>query len=169
MSNAWVLVGMMGVGKSAVGRALAALSDREFRDTDILLQNLLGKSVAQIFEVYGEAAFRDHEHAALRRLEPGPYVLSTGGGIVMREDNWDEMRRLGTTIYLQAEPETLVRRLSESKKKRPLLLGDEWEQRLMDLLASRQPLYAKADFHISVDGQEIDEVAAAVHRRLESA
>src|SRR5437868_3400733 len=100
MERTWVLVGMMGAGKSAVGRALAGLAAREFVDTDQLLQNRFGRPVSQIFQHYGEETFRDHETNILRGLAPGRFVLSTGGGIVLREANWLEMRRLGVVIYL---------------------------------------------------------------------
>src|SRR5690349_9779443 len=108
MERCWILLGMMGAGKSAVGRALAELSGREFVDTDLLLQQRLGRPISQLFAVYGEDAFRDHETSILRSLEPLPVVLATGGGIVVREENWSELRRLGTTIYLRATPETII-------------------------------------------------------------
>lgn len=169
MAKAWILVGMMGVGKSAVGRSLAKIAGREFQDTDLILQSLLGKSIAQIFETYGEPAFRDHEHGVLKRLVPEPIVLSTGGGIVLRPDNWHELRRLGTTVYLEAKPETLIARLSASKKKRPLLFGDAWEERLRAMLAARAPLYQLADIAVSVDGKEVDAVASELLQLLREA
>jgi shikimate kinase len=159
MSRCWILVGMMGAGKSSVGRALSELGNREFWDTDLMLQNRLGRPISQIFQVYGEEAFRDHETSILRSLEPGEAVLSTGGGIVVREANWDEMQRLGTTIYLEASPETLISRLEASKKKRPLLQVENWPDRLRELLSKREPLYQKADVRVSLDG--LDVVAAA--------
>ena len=121
MERGWILLGMMGAGKSSIGRNLAEASHRPFLDTDLLLQNRLGRPVSQIFQVYGEATFRDHETSILRNLEPEPVVLATGGGIVLREENWTEMRRLGITVFLDAAFETLTERLARSKKKRPLL------------------------------------------------
>jgi len=162
MERAWVLVGMMGAGKSSVGRALAEASGREFRDTDQLLVQRFGRSIAQIFDVYGEAAFRDHETSIVKSLEPGPYVLATGGGIVMRPENWAELRRLGPICYLEATPETLIERLAISKKKRPLLETENWEDRLRALLMGRIPLYEQADFRVAVDGNEIDSASQRV-------
>lgn len=153
---------MMGAGKSTVGKALATLDGREFLDTDALLQARLGRPIAQIFSIYGEDTFRDHETSILRGLEPGPSVVSTGGGIVLREENWEEMRRLGTTIFLDCTPETLIDRLERSKRKRPLLQVEDWQDRLRALLALRLPLYRRADVVISMDDFDIDDAALRV-------
>jgi shikimate kinase len=153
---------MMGAGKSSLGRALAELSGREFVDTDLILQNKLGRPVSQIFQIYGEEAFRDHESSILRNLEPGEFVVSTGGGSVIRSENWSEFRRLGTTIFLNAKFETLVSRLTLSKKKRPLLLGENWEDRARELLDSRLDLYKQADLTIHVDDMNLEIGAQAL-------
>src|SRR5689334_6309954 len=145
MERCWILVGMMGVGKSAVGRELAVRTGREFLDTDQMLQNRLGRPVTQLFQVYGESAFRDHETSLLKTLEPRDAILSTGGGIVIRDANWEELRRLGTTLYLKATPDDLIARLTTSKKRRPLLEVEDWEQRLRNLLAAREDRYQLAD------------------------
>jgi shikimate kinase len=155
MDHCWILIGMMGAGKSSVGRALAELSGREFLDTDLMLQNRLGRPIPQIFQVYGEDAFRDHETSILRSLQPTPAILSTGGGIVLREANWVEMRRLGLTIYLKAAPEILIARLEASKKKRPLLQVEEWPERVRELLERRAALYEKADVTVELDTEDV--------------
>lgn len=153
---------MMGAGKSTVGRALAEITGREFVDTDLVLQGRLGRTIAQVFQVYGEDTFRDHETSVLRALESTPSILSTGGGIVLREENWTEFERLGTTIYLQASLETLIDRLEKGKKKRPLLLVEDWEARLGQLLEARTPIYERAEVTVNVDGAEMDEVVQRV-------
>ncbi len=155
MDRCWILLGMMGAGKSALGRGLAEASGRKFKDTDILLQNRFGRPVSQIFQIYGEATFRDHETSILRSLEPGPYILATGGGIVLRESNWDELRRLGTTVFLRATPETLIDRLENSKKRRPLLQTENWQDKALDILEARLPIYEQADLTFHVDGLEL--------------
>jgi shikimate kinase len=155
MDKAWVLIGMMGAGKSSVGRLLAEEADRPFIDTDLILQNRLGRPISQIFQVYGEQAFRDHETSVLRSLEPAPSVISTGGGVVIRPENWDEMRRLGTIIYLRASLDVLAARLETSKKKRPLLQADDWLERLEALLTERTPLYEQADVIVEVGDGDI--------------
>lgn len=154
---------MMGAGKSAVGRALAELSGREFTDTDQLLQRRFGRPVNQIFAVYGEAAFRAHETSILKSLAPGPSVVSTGGGIVAREENWREMRRLGLTAYLDAPEDELLKRLAASKKRRPLLETEDWEGRVSDLLGQRAPMYRQADVVVPIAGLAIEEAARLVH------
>ncbi len=159
MDRSWILIGMMGVGKSAVGRELAVRTGREFLDTDILLQNRLGRPVTQLFQIYGESAFRDHETSLLRSLEPGCAILSTGGGIVVREENWDELRRLGTTMYLKASEEQIIARLSTSKKRRPLLEVENWQGRLRNLLMQRESLYQQADLVVELVGEGIEEAA----------
>jgi shikimate kinase len=165
MDRCWILVGMMGAGKSSVGRALAELGQREFIDTDLMLQNRLGRPIPQIFQIYGEDAFRDHETSILRSLQPGPSVLSTGGGIVIRDANWTELHRLGVTIYLEASPETLIGRLEISKKKRPLLQVEEWQESFRSLLTKREDLYRKADITVSLDGLDVQ---GAAHKVMET-
>lgn len=150
---------MMGSGKTTVGRALAELAVRDFADTDTLLQQRFGRPISQIFQIYGEPTFRDHEGSVLRSLEPASRVLSTGGGIVLREANWAEMDRLGTTVYLRASLETLLERLERGRKRRPLLDEENWEGRVQELLAARQSLYERAELIVDVDGQEIEDVA----------
>ncbi len=145
----------MGAGKSSIGRALAELSDRQFIDTDLILQQRLGRPISQIFQIYGEQAFRDHESSVIRNLEPCASVLSTGGGIVLRDENWTEFKRLGTTVFLDASVQTLVGRLAISKKKRPLLETDDWEARVEQLLETRVDLYRRADVTVRMDGVDL--------------
>jgi len=153
---------MMGSGKSSVGRTLSELTGRPFLDTDLLLQNKLGRTIPQIFQIYGEDAFRDHENSILRSLEPAGAVLATGGGIVCQEANWEELRRLGTTIYLRASFATLLERLESSKKKRPLLATESWTDRLSSLLDARRALYERADMIVDVDGLSLEDAASKV-------
>lgn len=167
MSRCWILVGMMGVGKSAVGRELAQRTGREFLDTDLMLQTRLGRPVSQLFQIYGETAFRDHENSLLRSLDPAPCILSTGGGIVVRESNWPELKRLGYVVYLQADAEELVNRLALSKKKRPLLQVENWEERVRALLEVRGSLYQKADAVVHLDGEGIAKAADKVMEAFE--
>ncbi len=162
MDGYWILLGMMGSGKTTVGRELATMADLPFEDTDRLLQHRLGRSIQSMFDIYGESTFRDHETSILRALDPQPGVLSTGGGIVIRPENWDELRRLGTTIYLEVDADLLIERLRASRKKRPLLEVDQWEQRLRDLLETRRPLYEQADRRVRIETQSHEEVAHSI-------
>jgi shikimate kinase len=167
MERCWILLGMMGAGKSSVGRALAELSGREFLDTDLMLQHRFGRPVHQIFDVYGEDAFRHHETSVLKTIEPSLAVLATGGGIVTRDANWQELRRIGLTIFLNASPETLISRLEVSKKKRPLLMAEAWPDRVRGLLEQRRPLYERADLVVEVDSDDVKNVAARVLAAIE--
>jgi len=158
---------MMGAGKSSVGRLLAERSGRDFADTDTVLIGRLGRTIPQIFRLYGEQAFRDHETSVLRNLQPGRSVLATGGGTVLRDENWNEMRRLGTTLYLQASPATLIGRLERTRYRRPLLLADDWQERIVELLERRRPFYERADHVVNVDDLSTEETAEKVLRVAE--
>lgn len=160
---------MMGAGKSSVGRALADLSEREFLDTDLMLQNRLGRPIPQIFQVYGEDCFRDHETSLLRSLEPSASILSTGGGIVLREENWVEMRRLGITIFLDTPDEILIQRLEQSKKRRPLLEAEDWKDRVQKILSFRRPLYERADVRVPIVDEDIEHAATRVLNAIRQA
>lgn len=166
MNRAWILVGMMGAGKSSLGRALAQLAERPFYDTDTLLQNRLGRTISQIFQTYGEPTFRDHESSILRDLEAGELVLATGGGIVLRDENWSEMRRLGKTCYLRVPPSVLIQRLEKSRKKRPLLETEDWEGKLQAMLCARECFYERADVIFDVPNEDLEPVAQRLFKIL---
>lgn len=156
----------MGSGKTTVGRQLAELLDVPFQDTDRLLENRLGRPVRQWFQIYGEEAFREHETLMLQGLEPDDGVLATGGGIVLREENWKEMNRLGITIYLDVEPEILKERLTNTKRKRPLLEFPDWEDRFYHILDSRKHLYQRADIVVPVGNEELSDVAKKIAKSI---
>jgi shikimate kinase len=168
MDNSWVLVGMMGAGKTSVGRLLATLSNREFLDTDQLIQRRLGRTIEKIFEFYGEAAFREHEKSIVSQLLPGLNVISTGGGAVVRDENWSQLKSLGTTIYLRCSAESLIERLTESKKKRPLLETDDWQERLRSILSSRESRYLESDLVFNLDGIALEEAPQILYNELKA-
>jgi len=157
---------MMGAGKTTIGKGLAQISGREFLDTDAMIEKRIGRTVQQVFKIYTEQAFRDHETSLLKTLKPGPTVISTGGGIVLRDQNWAEMRRIGITVYLEASAESIIGRLQYGRKKRPLLQTENWQQRVRDLLSGRQDLYRKADITVNLDAMGIEEAISAVHERI---
>lgn len=157
-----VLVGMMGSGKSTVGRALAESLDVPFADTDSMLERRIGRRIPQLFDMFGEATFRDHETSVLQNIEEDNGVLATGGGIVLREQNWKELRRLGVVLYLDVDADVLADRLERSNRKRPLLASDDWREKLTRMLADRRPLYLKADFSVKVADEPITEVVGRV-------
>ena len=159
---------MMGSGKSALGREISAISGREFVDTDLLIEKQLCRPIMQVFKLYGEDTFRQHETAVLRRNNPGAMVHSTGGGIILRPENWIELKRLGTTVYLQAPIEALIKRLAVSKKRRPLLQRENWEEHLQHLVTEREPLYLQADKVVQVGSKDIRSTAEDVILALEN-
>jgi len=157
-----ILVGMMGSGKSTVGRLLAEDLGVPFWDTDNLLAHKLGRPVNQLFHLYGEQAFRQHETNLLKSLERTEGVLATGGGIVIKPDNWVELRRLGTTVFLDVDPEIVKSRLANSKRKRPLLQVENWEDRFQDILDARRDLYLQADVHVMITSDEFSDVVKKI-------
>lgn len=161
-----ILIGMMGSGKTTVGRELAARLDLPFKDTDKMLAYLLGRPEHELFRYYGEEAYRQHETRLLRDLEPDDAVISTGGGIVTRDENWVELRRLGTTVFLDVDADVLKGRLRTAKKRRPLLEVPDWEDRLSQLLLKRRDQYEKADIHIRLGEEGIAEVVEIVLEEL---
>lgn len=158
---------MMGIGKSTLGRKLADHLDREFRDSDKILVHRLGRPVPQLFRILGEDAFRDHESKVLEGMEPGPYVLSTGGGVVLRDRNWEAMRKAGLIIFLSAPMDVLLRRLAESRKPRPLLQVEDPESRIREIYEARYPLYCKADLTVDLGDNDSDGALQRVVQALE--
>ncbi len=149
------LVGMMGAGKSTVGRALAGLAGWPVVDTDRLVEQRCGRTVSEVFAEMGEPAFRRLEAGTVAELAAGdsPLVVSVGGGAVMAEANRTVMRASGTVVWLRAAPEVLVRRLGRAES-RPLLAGAQGREgaqaRVASLVAEREPLYRQAA-HLVVD------------------
>jgi shikimate kinase len=146
------LIGMMGAGKTTVGRLLARELNYEFVDCDREVEARSGVSIATIFEVEGEEGFRRREAAMLDELtQRTGIVLATGGGAVLREENRAHLRARGLVIYLQASADEIVRRTAADKT-RPLLQTDDPRARIAHLLAVRAPLYAQTahlSFHSS--------------------
>lgn len=147
------LVGMMGAGKTSVGRRLAARLGVPFRDADQEIEAAAGLSVAEIFAKHGEPEFRAGERRVIARLlaEP-PHVLATGGGAYMDPDTRAAMKKSAFTIWLRAPADLLLARVGK-RPTRPLLNNPDPRGTLERLLAQREPVYAEADFVLdSVDG-----------------
>src|SRR5215203_6476742 len=138
------LVGLSGVGKSSIGRLLAARLGWPLLDTDTLIAETAGRTVAQIFADAGEPHFRDLESVALQRaFAITPCVVSTGGGIVLRSENRTLLRARAFVIWLDAPTETLVARLQAHDEARPLIGGVDPAAQLESLRAARAGLYAE--------------------------
>ncbi|RIJ31675.1 shikimate kinase [Henriciella algicola] len=143
------LVGLMGAGKSTVGRRLAEVLGRQFYDSDNEIEKAAGLSISDIFALHGEEEFRRGEHRVLERLlGEAPHVLATGGGAYLNPDTRDLLREKAVTIWLNADLETLWRRVSR-RSHRPLLKADNPKGVLSRLLDERTPIYEKADLVVT--------------------
>jgi shikimate kinase len=161
MITLW-LTGMMGAGKTTIGRLVAALTDRPFVDLDDTVEGAAGRSVRRIFADDGEEAFRDLESVALRTVAGRDAVVACGGGAVLRPGNRAVMREHGVVVWLRALPETLAGRL-EGAADRPLLAGPDRVGSLAVLEAERLEAYrAAAHFTVATDERTPVEVAEEV-------
>jgi len=165
-----VLVGMMGSGKSSIGRRLAGRLAIPFVDADAEIEAAASMTIAEIFEAHGEPYFRAGEARVIARLlEHGPQVLATGGGAFMNRDTRAAIRLKGVSIWLKAELEVLVKRIKR-RGDRPLLKNDDPAATLTALIAERYPVYAEADLTVlSRDVPHdtiVDEIVAALRERL---
>jgi shikimate kinase len=165
-----VLVGLMGVGKSSVGKRLAQRLGLPFRDADSEIEAAAGMSIAEIFERDGEAAFRAGERKVIARLLGDPiHVLATGGGAFMTEDTRKLIAERGLSIWLKAELDELVKRVGR-RNNRPLLKQGDPRQILERLMQERYPTYAEADLAVSSAGsaeETTDRVLAALRAHAE--
>lgn len=161
-----VLIGFMGTGKTAVGRRLARLLGWDFVDTDTEIESLTGKSVARIFQEYGEVRFRSEENLLCRRLEHSTKtVIATGGGMVLNPENVALLKKNGVLVRLYADPEVIVQRVKAKKKGRPLLRGD-LHARVKQLLAERNGAYDIAEFAVDTGKQDPDASARIIYEYL---
>jgi shikimate kinase len=166
-SRSIVLIGMMGAGKSSVGRRLAARLAIPFVDADSEIEKAAGMSIADIFARHGEADFRGGEARVIARLlEGGPQVLSTGGGAFMNANTREAIRAKGISIWLKADLDVLMRRLSKRRNDRPLLQTGDPEQTLRALLAEREPAYAQADLTVHSRDAVHDAIVADIMTAL---
>ncbi len=161
-----VLVGMMGAGKTSVGRRLAARLALPFRDSDEEIEKAAGASVADIFERYGEREFRSAEHRVIMRLlRSGPGVIASGGGALMNEATRDHILKEAHTVWLRAGPDTLLRRVGTDRT-RPLLSRGDPLVILERLIEERSPVYALATTVVDSDIDDEDVVARNIIRAL---
>jgi shikimate kinase len=157
-----VLVGLMGAGKTRVGKRLAERTRLPFIDTDQEIEHETGKTITQLFETVGEAVFRNGERRIIARLLEGPVsIIAAGGGAFMDPETRDKIRRHGVAVWLRADLGTLISRTSRSNK-RPLLEGVDRAARLSELMAIRHPVYAEADIVVDSGAGPVDDTVDAV-------
>ncbi|MCH2041335.1 MAG: shikimate kinase AroK [Saccharospirillaceae bacterium] len=161
------LVGPMGAGKSTIGRLLSSELHTEFFDSDKVIEERCGANIPWIFDMEGEAGFREREEHAIDELtQMGGIVLATGGGAVMRDTNRQHLAARGTVVYLCTSVEQQLARTAKDKN-RPLLQQDNPEQILRDLFAVRDPLYREvADVIIETDQRNPKWVVHELKKRL---
>jgi shikimate kinase len=165
-----VLVGMMGAGKSTIGRRLAARLHLPFLDADIEIEAAAAMSIPEIFETHGEPHFRDGEARVIARLlDSGPAVIATGGGAFMREETRDRVRDKAISIWLKADVDVIMKRVRR-RADRPLLQTEDPTGTVSRLLEVREPLYATADLTIGSrdvpHDRIVDECIDALRTRL---
>ena len=162
-----VLVGMMGAGKSSVGRRLATQLALPFVDADSEIETAAGCSISDVFALHGEAAFRDGERRVIARLLDGPaHVLSTGGGAFMDADTRALVGKSGISVWLRADLATLERRTGR-RPDRPLLQQDNPRAVLEKLLEERNPIYADADIVVDSNDRPVEETVDMVIAKLQ--
>lgn len=164
------LIGFMGVGKSTISQALKEMLGGQARcvEMDQVIVEQQGMPIAQIFEQYGEAYFRNLETQLLLDLEKkSGAIVSCGGGVVLREENVASMKKSGTIVLLTAEPETIYERVKDSTS-RPLLNSDMSVSHIRELMEARRPKYVSAaDEIVSTDGKTTDEICTEILRQLQ--
>lgn len=161
-----VMVGLMGAGKSAIGRRLASHLHMPFVDADTEIEAAAGCTIEEIFKRHGETAFRDGERRVISRLLEGPpIVLATGGGAFMDESTRAEIARTSISIWLRAELDTLVRRTAK-RNNRPLLKNNDPAKTLKDLMVIRHPIYELADIVVESDDTPLEETVNRVCQAL---
>ena len=155
-----VLVGMMGAGKSSIGRRLAGRLGIPFIDADTEIENAAGMSIPEIFEKHGEPYFRAGEKRVIARLlDSGPQVLATGGGAVMDQNTRDLIHIKGISIWLKADVDVLIKR-TKRRNDRPLA------ERIKDLLPAREPVYALSDIVVQSRDEPHDTIIDEIMTQL---
>jgi shikimate kinase len=157
-----IIVGFMGTGKTAVGKALAEKIGFKLIDTDLMVEAEAKKSIPDIFRLEGEAEFRKYEIEAIKRISHlKNYVIATGGGAVMMDENIANMKRAGMVVCLTATPEVILER-TQSNDYRPLLQTKEPLKKILSLLKIREPQYQKADYTIDTSKLSVDAIVKTI-------
>lgn len=165
-SRSVVLVGLMGAGKTTVGRRLARTLGMPFKDADAEIELAAGRSISDIFAERGEGEFRSGERRVIRRLLDGPpVVLATGGGAFMNPETRGLIRARALSVWLRAELDVLVRRCSR-RDTRPLLKAGDPRETLERLARERYPVYAEADLTVETSESPHDAAVAAILRAM---
>ena len=162
------LIGFMGVGKTTIGKQIAAFNKVVFIDTDSQIEKETSKSIKEIFETDGEIAFRKLETDTIRSINRKA-IIACGGGLPAHNNNIEYLKYNGTVIYLKASTETLIKRLEKNKNKRPLiskLTNDKLLEFIRKILKEREETYKQADYTIETDNKTVKEVLREINSLL---
>ncbi|QNB45506.1 shikimate kinase [Thermanaerosceptrum fracticalcis] len=162
-----VLVGFMGTGKTAVGKRLAAVLNKEFYDTDQEVEAVTNMTIPQLFAKYGEVRFRSEEQLAIKRLsQKENCVIATGGSMVLDKENIEMLAEKGIIICLSAHPQVIYERVKR-RNNRPLLKKGDLYETIVELMKQREELYKCADVHIDTSNLDFHEVIEKILAFLE--
>lgn len=160
------LIGMMGVGKSTIGRRLACRLNMPFSDSDIEIEEAAGQTISEIFARFGKSHFRDGERRVISRLIAGePKILAVGGGAFMDEETRQLVLEKTLAIWIKADVDVLAERITK-REDRPLLIGHDIRTRLQELAAVRDKFYAMAPLHVWTGAQPHEEMVDAIMMAL---
>lgn len=163
-----VLVGMMGAGKSSVGRKLATRLSLPFFDSDAEIETAARMTIPQFFEQYGEIEFRKGERRVIARLLDGPvHILSAGGGAFIDPETRALIQGKALSVWLKADLDTLVERATR-RDNRPLLKGGDPHQKMTEILSRRESIYAESDITVPSDNRPVDETVERVVKALDA-
>ncbi|MDD4548787.1 MAG: shikimate kinase [Syntrophomonadaceae bacterium] len=158
-----VLIGFMGTGKSTVGSKLAEKLGMNFVDMDREIENLTGLTINDLFRRHGEIRFRSEEGLMVKKLgQQANLVIASGGGVVLKSENVQTLRKNGILILLEANPEDIYKRVSRKKGTRPLLKKNLVVKDIADMLQQREPYYACADFRVNTSDRELNEIVREI-------
>lgn len=161
-----VLIGFMGTGKTEVGKVLSQKLGLSLVDSDHEIEKGQGMTIREIFKVYGEEGFRDRESEVIRNLSDAEnVVIATGGGVVLRQENMENLRKKGVIVCLTASAHGILERTKHDSE-RPLLQVSDPLQRIRELLDVRGPLYERADILIDTEGKSPLEAAEEIIDRI---
>jgi shikimate kinase len=157
-----VLIGMMGSGKSSVGKQLSEKLDRPFIDTDEIIEKREERTITEIFELYGENYFRKLEMEIVKEVaEYDNHIISTGGGIVVNPDNVSRLKMTGQIFYLKNDIDELAERLSSNTENRPLLEDNNLHRKLKQILSKRETLYLQSADEI-IENKDLDHTVSQI-------
>jgi shikimate kinase len=162
------LIGFMGVGKTVVGNLVAQRLDKQFVETDSLIVQKAGKSIAKIFKEDGEIAFRDTEIEVIKELAPEEgLVIDCGGGIVLNKINIDRLKQKAIVVWLTASPNTILKRTAADRDERPLLSQNKGIAGIQSMIHLRKPFYEQAaDIKVDTSRLSTESVASKIIERL---